>query len=433
MNILGLITEYNPFHNGHLHHLEESKELSKATHTIAVMSGHFVQRGEPAIFDKWTRAAMAVNSGVDLVIELPTVFAVSSAEYFAFGSIDLLNRLGLVTDLAFGSESGHIDDFCQVSQIFVEDSVALDEKIRGYLSTGMSYPSARQMALSDMIPNHQSHLTELVSSPNNILGIEYLKALHTVGSSIRPHTIPRISSDYNSVALQGAISSATAIRKHLQDFRPDCDLASTASDTAIFQGFDYQSALQTLLPDSALEQLLSNDENHPNCVLPIFPEALSQMLLYRLRSMSALDLALIHDVKEGLQNSIKSHANTAGTWETLLTSIKSKRYPRTRLQRIMIKALLGISDDFVGRTGQLRAEYARVLAFNDQGRELLATMKKTATIPIITRPGKAPMDERASQMLAYDILASDLYALLCPNQDNRKGGRDFSQPPIYIR
>ena len=223
MNILGLVVEYNPFHNGHLYHLEKSKEITNATHTVAIMSGNFLQRGEPALFDKYTRAKAAVENGVDLVIELPTLFACQSAEIFSHGAICTLNSLNCIDSVCFGSEVGNIDILYTIANILVNEPDDFKVKLKNYLKEGMLFPSARSNALFDYISHNnlvnisKEDLLNILNSSNNILGIEYIKSIIKLDSNIKPYTITRIKSEYNSEQIDSSICSATAIRKSLKD------------------------------------------------------------------------------------------------------------------------------------------------------------------------------------------------------------------------
>ena len=214
--ILGIVSEYNPFHNGHIHHLELSKQLTKTDFTVAVMSGNFVQRGDTALVDKWTRTEMALKGGIDLVLELPTVYAISSAENFADGAIKILNSLGVVDYLSFGSEIGEISPLNDVASILYKEPKEFSSLITAQLKSGLSYPRAREIALSQFFGTSKKY-TDILNNPNNILGVEYLKAIKKHRSHIKPLTIKRDYSDYNSKTVKNGIASATAIRTMIQN------------------------------------------------------------------------------------------------------------------------------------------------------------------------------------------------------------------------
>lgn len=398
MKVVGLVTEYNPFHNGHLHHLLESKKTTGATHSIAVMSGHFLQRGEPAIVDKWSRAKAAVESGVDLVLELPTLFACASAEYFAYGSIALLDQLNIVDHVCFGSEDGSLDEMDKIATLLVSKNIPLENDISRHLKEGLSYPKARELSINKAIGD------AFTFKPNNILGIEYLKALKTLNSSILPTTIKRVQADYMSLELKGTIASATGIRKQLQEEQ------NIHSVTTFIP-----KATQKMIEDSKSKL--------------IYKDHLTNLLLYKIRSSTADDLRSIHDVTEGIENKIIKVAQQATSYDALVDGIVSKRYTRTRIQRILIKILLNIRKDVLGKNNSLLPKYARILAFNNKGQELIKRIKKISDLPLITNINKIQLDSDALDMLQYDINASNIYNLLYPEENDKKGGKDYTQTP----
>lgn len=386
MKIVGLVTEYNPFHNGHLHHLNASKKETQSDYAIAVMSGHFLQRGEPAIINKWDRAKAAVKAGVDLVIEIPTLYACASAEYFAYGSIYLLDALGIVDTICFGSEHGNISAIQNIADILTNPSDDFNHRLQEALSQGHSYPKARSIALN----------TTFDFKANNILGIEYLKALTTIDSTIQPATIQRIQADYLDEDLSGSIASATAIRKHAVNL----------------------PSIENFVPKATYDMM---QQYH------VHKESLLQMLLYKIRSTSANDIQKISDVTEGLENKIKKAAINATTYDELIENILSKRFTQTRVQRLLVKLLLDIKKEMLIDNPP---RYARILAFNDHGKKILNRIKKTSKIPLITNINKVFLDEQAKEMLDLDIKATNIYQLLSPDL---KGGQDYLNKPIYIK
>lgn len=399
MKIVGLITEYNPFHNGHLHHLEAAKETTKATHSIAIMSGHFLQRGEPAILDKWTRAKNAVEAGVDLVIELPTLFACSSAEYFAYGAVSLLKDLNCIDALCFGSEAGRLNEMQGIANLLSSQDPAFEAALQTELQSGLSFPKARENAIHHVMGDG------LDFHPNNILGIEYLKAINILDSPFEPFTIQRKEAAYMSTSLEGHIASATAIRSALK--RKEDDMSD-------------------FVPPGTLNSLKANLNSF------IFPDDMAKLLLYKIRTMSPSALRAIHDVSEGLEMRIKAAGEKASDYQTLIALIVTKRYTRTRIQRILIKILLDIKKDDIGPCGVKRPAYARILAFNKQGQDILNAIKKTTHIPLVTNINKTELDPEALQMLKLDIKATNIYHLLYEDSQKNKGGRDYVQAPIRI-
>lgn len=402
MKILGLVTEYNPFHNGHKYHIDKSKDLTSATHTVAVMSGNFVQRGEPAILDKWTRAEFAISSGVDLVIELPTVFAISSAEYFAYGACSLLDDMGIIDDLVFGSESGNIEDINNVSSLLINSKDEIDSYISKFLDEGFSYPKSRELAIKELTFSN-SDLDINLNMPNNILGIEYSKALMHLKSNIKIRTIKRISSDYNDLEIKSSISSATAIRHSVKS------------------NYDF-SEIESNVPKDVFEAF-SNNKNKL-----VYSDDFSNVILNVIRRMDIEEIKKIHDVSEGLENKITYEANQHDNLTSLIESLKSKRYTRTRIQRILFKILLNINSSYMSSTYDLKPTYIRVLAFNDKGREILKLLKKTSRVPILTNLDRlSTYDKSISDMLKYDVRATNIYSTF----SNIDLNSDFTKRPIY--
>ncbi len=409
MKVLGLITEYNPFHNGHKYHLEKSKSITGASHTVVVMSGNFLQRGEPALFDKWIRAEMAVKEGIDLVIELPTVFACNSAEYFALGSIKILDSLNIVDYISFGSEVGNISKLKTLSDIFLKEPNDYVNLLKRNLSKGDTFPVARQKAIDGYL--HSAELTNTLRNPNNILGIEYLKALKRLNSNIDPLTIKRVKSEYNSTEIHGNICSATAIRTHLKEQSRINELEKVMPTNS------YKIFKESLLDGKG----------------PVFLENFERIILYKLRSIPTDELKKIHDVNEGFDNRLKQGAIISNDFNNFLDYVKTKRYTLTRIQRILIKILLGITKEDIKLIANEKSPvYIRVLGFSKKGAELIKKIKKETDLPIVTNINKySPNSIIERKMLDYDILGTNIYSLFIPNTNLRKGGWDYLQKP-YI-
>lgn len=403
MHILGLVTEYNPFHNGHRHHLQASKTLTGADMTIAVMSGHFLQRGLPALTDKWTRAQMAVACGVDLVVELPALYACASAEHFAAGSVSLLHALG-AQSLCFGSEDGAIGPLMAAARILAEEPPAFKEALRIHLDQGLSFPDAREKALQSV------HISgaPLMNLPNNILGLEYCKAILLQNIPLIPHTILRIGTGYHSTEISGDICSATAIRKLIVDGSPS-------------------PSFETVMPAEAAA-LMHTARNTGNIASE---ERLFLLLQYLLRTVpeaTGLDIA---DCDHGLWNRMTLAARTARDFEDLIRKIKTRRYTRTRIQRVLAALLLNIRTDTRERLGLPR--YARVLGTTEAGRSYLKQYKKQGSLPVINNLSRFHTeDPLLSEMLAFDILATDLFSLALENPELRMSGKDHLVKSPYI-
>ncbi len=374
MKTMAVICEYNPFHNGHKYQLTHHKEVLGADSVICLMSGSFVQRGAPAIYDKWTRAKDAILNGADLVIELPVVYSAQSAQRFASGAVNLLDKLGVVDFLSFGSECGDIDALKKVAEVInnPEFSSLVEEK----LQSGISYPAAR----TQVIKEHHPELNEaLISNPNNILSIEYINALNKINSSIEPKTLLRNQS----------FTSASEIRERIYSNESVSELVPTETRKT----YDMR--------------------------------AYDNLVLYHFRKESPTALQKICDMAEGLENRFKKASQSAVSYEELAEVVKSKRYTRTRIDRICINALLGIEDWHT----ELKPQYARILAFNSKGQELLAKMKKMSQIPIITKVADAvPYTEDFKITLEKDLLATDIYSIL----SNKPAGLDYKTSPIKL-
>lgn len=391
-NVLGIVAEYNPFHNGHLHHLIESKNLTNSDYTIAVMSGNFTQRGEVSIIDKWSRAQMAIENGVDLVIELPTIYAISSAENFASGAIKLLDSLGIVDFVSFGSECNNISILSEVTDVLTNEPPEYKTLLTHELSRGVSFPKARERALM-MYLNDIRKYANILSSPNNILGIEYLKALDKQNSKIQPITIKREGSAYNddSIPLNSKFASATSIRNLCQ-----------SHDISILQKFMPESSF------SILKDCLENGHLVRNVA------EFDKLIIFTLRKMSTDEIANLPDVSEGLEFAIKSAVNQCNTTAELLSIINTKRYTQTRLKRILLYALLGITKKDMQISKSIKP-YIRILGFNDKGRELISQISKHNRKLTIISSVKKFMDSNSNKnlklMLEKDIWATNVYTL----------------------
>lgn len=419
MKTVGLITEYNPFHNGHLYHLEQSKEVTKSKYAVAVMSGNFLQRGEPALLDKWSRAQMAVDNGVDLVIELPTIYACQSAEYFSFGAISILDKLGIVNSISFGSESGDLEIIDFIANILVEEPKAFVYSLKELLKTGIPFPDARTKALYEYIDTEfhlksftKESIKDILSNPNNILGVEYLKALKRLNSNITPFTINRIGSHYNDQKICGKISSATAIRKEI-------------SDSGSING------VKATLPNSSYEIL--NNFLHSYKSFNSMTN-FNDILIYLLRTSSTKTLKEILDIEEGLENRVIKCSSKYNNISEILDCIKTKRYTYTRLQRVLLHLLLGISGEAFLALHKKGPQYIRVLGFNENGIKILNEAKKTSQIPIITKFSsyRKISNDFLRQMIELDKKATDIYYLGLDKYDGNKANLDFYKSP-YVK
>ena len=380
-NVLGIIAEYNPFHNGHLYHLTESKRKCNAKYAVAIISGNFTQRGDASIVNKFEKAKMAIENGIDMVIELPTLYSISSAENFADGAIKILNELNFITHISFGSESGNIKLLNDIADIFLDEP----EEFSILLKKGNSFPVARQNAIEKFLNlTNRNEFSKLLNSPNNILAIEYLKALKKTKSYITPITIERKNVDYYSENIVENFASSTKIRKEISEnlnmHTNIMDINNMDINNKDINNIDTNNMdvnmdmfLNSCMPKKSYDIIKENIEKG-NCIQSL--KCFEDMIFYKLRSMQINEIKELPDVCEGLENVIKKASNETNSLEDLINKCKSKRYTRTRIQRILIYALLGITRQDMEMSENVNP-YIRVLAVNKNGRELLSIINKT--------------------------------------------------------
>lgn len=390
MKTVGLITEYNPFHNGHAYHIEKAKMLTGADRVIVVMSGDFVQRGAPAVMPKHLRAESALLSGASLIIELPVCFATGSAEYFAQGSISLLNQLGCIDSICFGSECGDLHLLKEIAQILANEPIEYQTALKQALKEGASFPAARQEALNI----YSDKYSEILASPNNILGIEYLKALAKIHSKMEPFTIKRIGAGYHDMDIDGQFSSATAIRSDIYQL---ADVNSSSESLPL-------THIQTQVPSSCHELMKKNYQTR----YPVKADDFSLLLKAKLLSETAGSLSHYLDMSPELANRILRLRNDYLSFEQFCDLLKTKELTRSRISRSFIHVLLGITNDWLTAM-KAPAPYARILGFRRDHADLLGILKRTSDIPLITSPARAVLADTAYQMLELDIYASNLY------------------------
>ncbi len=390
MKTVGLITEYNPFHNGHAYHIEKAKMLTGADRVIVVMSGDFVQRGAPAVMPKHLRAESALLSGASLIIEFPVCFATGSAEYFAQGSISLLNRLGCIDSICFGSECGDLHLLKEIAQILADEPIEYQTALKQALKEGASFPAARQEALNI----YSDKYSEILASPNNILGIEYLKALAKIHSKMEPFTIKRIGAGYHDMDIDGQFSSATAIRSDIYQL---ADVNSSSESLPL-------THIQTQVPSSCHELMKKNYQTR----YPVKADDFSLLLKAKLLSETAGSLSHYLDMSPELANRILRLRNDYLSFEQFCDLLKTKELTRSRISRSFIHVLLGITNDWLTAM-KAPAPYARILGFRRDHADLLGILKRTSDIPLITSPARAVLADTAYQMLELDIYASNLY------------------------
>lgn len=390
--VIGVVAEYNPFHNGHYYHLQATKEITGAEYCVAVISGNFTQRGDTSIVNKWAKAYMAICGGADLVIELPTVYSISSAENFASGAVKILDNLKVVDAISFGAEANDLATLNNIANVLYEEPKAYTNILSHELKKGISYPAARENALM-MYLNDIKRYANTLNSPNNILAIEYLKALKIQKSKLEPIMIRRKKVYYNDNKIVDDFASATAIRK-------------------LLQGGEYAN-LRKVIPRSSYT-IIGQESRKGGMVLSL--SKYEKEIIYTLRKMTVEEIADLPDVSEGLQFAIKNAANEANNLKDLISNIKSKRYTQTRIQRILLYALLGIDKKLMENSRKV-VPYVRVLGFTQKGKSLLSEIsRRNPKLNIITSLKKY-MDQNQNknkvlaEMLEKDIFATDVYTL----------------------
>ena len=415
MKVTGIIAEYNHFHNGPLYQLTEARKRTDADFIIVVMSGDFMQRGTPAIVNKWERTRMALSNGADLVLELPCVFATASANLFALGGVSLLARTGVVTDLCFGAETDSITDFPTLAEFLNKEPAFFKNTLKNELKKGVSFPVARSSALltETSLPDSSQ---ELLSSPNNILGIEYCKALFALSSSIKPHIIKREGSGYNDtdISKSGHFASASAIRTVLLN----------PSKSALV------SDISSFLPVSSLE-LLDNNQNKQAF---LSENDFSLLLHYQLLREIDFGFSSYSDVSEDLSNRIQNKVSGFTNWSDFALSLKSKELTYTRINRALTHILLGITNDKLLFAKSNHPLYLRILGFSKNASLLLSSIKHNSSIPLISKlaDAKNSLSAASYAMLKTDIFASDVYRTVKTAKTGQNNPNEFKQSPILL-
>ena len=379
MKIVGLIAEYNPFHNGHQYHIEKAKEITSADAVIVVMSGNFVQRGTPAIMPKHLRAEMALSTGASLVLELPVCYATGTAEQFAYGAVSILNSLGCVDAICFGSECGDITALNELAKILYNEPDEYKESLQKHLRNGLSFPLSRQKTIEEIYPSQG--FSNILEQPNNILGIEYLKALYRLNSKIKPYTIQRVSSQYHDVELQEQFSSATALRQVIEQHSPHDLVGQTPNDNISLFQENYQKRY------------------------PIYTNDFSLLLKYRLLNETKSSLTQYADVSEELANRICNQLNNFVSYKQFCELLKTKEVTYSRISRALLHILLGIK-----KTDYTDIQYARVLGFRKEDSDVLTVIKNASAIPLLTKlTATKDLSDSTVHMLNQDIYASNIY------------------------
>lgn len=405
--VLAIICEYNPFHNGHLYQLNESIKIADPDYVVCIMSGNFVERGNTALINKWARTEMALATGVDMVIELPTIYSISSAENFASGAIKILNsfKKSDIT-LSFGSECGDISMLNKFADILYREPPEYVTMLNHELSKGLSFPKARENAMLLYI-NDIRNSSNVLSGANNILAIEYLKQIMKTGNKITPMTIKRTAVDYNSLSVSNNIASSTAIREMLLQ----------------------KKSVKNLMPKSSYS-ILKDELGNGRFVLDI--SQFEKIIIYKLRCMSIEQIANLPDVSEGLEYKIKEAANMCNDFKSLVFMIKSKRYTLTRINRIMLYALFDITKTDYENSQKL-IPYLRILGVSEIGKSLLSEISSNKKLHVITSVKQFldnSKDKILKSMLEKDIMATNIYTL--EYKKNPDANLDFTKKIIVV-
>lgn len=396
MKTVGLITEYNPFHNGHLYHINKAKELTGADRVIVVMSGDYVQRGTPALLSKHARARMALSNGASVVLELPVCYSCGSAEFFAEGSVSILNGLGCIDSLCFGSECGDLMLLERIASLLISEPDSYRFSLQKALKSGASFPAARCQAIQELTGD--SSVSQILSDPNNILGIEYLKALKKLNSQMVPVTLKRESSEYHDTELRTQFSSAAAIRNFLKE-SVNLQNHQMGSSVPVHQ-------LSKQLPPSSLEIL----QNCWQTCCPVEANDFSLLLKYRLLLESRESLCKYQDISVELANRILRNLNHFQSFNQFCELLKTKEMTYSRISRSLLHLLLSITREDMQLYQNSACVYARILGFRKDHADLLKLMKNFSSIPVITKLGQtAELTPEALHMLNQTIWASDLY------------------------
>ena len=410
MNIIGIIAEYNPFHNGHLYMMEKIRAQFPDSVLIIIMSGSFCQRGEIAVLDKWTRAALAINGGADIVFELPFAFASRSGEFFAKGAVSILDRLNIVDMLAFGSEYSDLNYLLKIANSI--DDTSIQEKIHNETAKGASYAAA----ITESLEENFDESANILHSPNAILAISYLRAIKKLNSNIEPFIIERKSVGHNDLISIGSFASATAVREELSKTNPDYSL------------------LQKILPPKTFEAV-----KNPNLLYS--HEKLFAPLAVKLYTTPIEKLQEIYGVNEGLENRILNAVKTSASIAEVIEKTSSKRYSKSRISRLAAHILTDFTKEAAKKIDDADELYARLLAFNEKGARILGSIKEKSFIPIVEKTSrfitegdlrKNPANLSPLQLsIFYDIRGTFLQCVAKNSFENP--AKDFFISPIYMK
>ena len=393
MKVLGIIAEYNPMHTGHIYHISKAKEITGCDTVIVIMSGSFTQQGNIAIINKFERAKQAIQNGVDLVLEIPSAFASSDAGNFAYKSVSILNDLN-VDAICFGAETDNIERLKLISETLIYKDKEIWIEIKNELKKGISFAKARNNSLNKFLNEDDINI---ILSPNNILALEYLKTLKILNSNIIPFAIHR-ESNFNSHILENCYTSSTSIRKALEN---KCNL----------------NDIQKYIPENVSKYLKNNKI--------IFNNDFFEILKYKIISMNENDLKEINGVSEGIENKLKKEICNSYSYDEFLFKIKSKRYELSRIKRILVNILLNKYKDDFNLLKENNSNYAHILAFNHDKKDLLSHISNTSNIPVISSLNNKTLsylNKYQKLSLDIDIYASNIYSMLI----NQKINKDYT-------
>lgn len=397
MKIAAIICEYNPFHNGHLIHIDQTRKMTNCDYVLCLMSGNFVQRGEPAIFDKYLRALTALNCGADIVIELPTIYSINNAEQFAYGAINMLSKIPEITHLSFGSEAGDINVLKNAANVLLNETSQYQNELAKNLSQGMAFPQARALALQSV---YGIELNGVISSPNNILGIEYLRALARTSSHITPVTTRRSGQGYNDCGDSNVfIPSATALRKRMENAEWDQVALGVPNDLVNLYRNNYKPELFSRLSD---------------------------ITMYSLATTTLEELTDVYDVTEGLEFRIKEKSIECTDLNELLSTLKTKRYTAARLRRIVMYILLGINARIANLASAIELKYYNVLGVKKEAKHLLGLLPPYSITRI--EDARKINDIGTKSLLEINERADDIYSVL----SGTKKGQFYSHGMITV-
>ena len=397
MKICGLVTEYNPFHNGHIHHMQEARRLTGCDYLVVAMSGNYVQRGTPAIIDKYERARMALDGGADLVLEIPVLFSTASAETFATAAVSLFNQLGCIDTILFGTEIGKLPILQEIAEVLNDEPRSFREYMRDALRQGMSFPAARAQALDFYLDGDIENLEEILESPNNILGIEYLRVLHKLGSTIQPMTIHRWKTRHND---------------------PDAEYPDVASATALREMlYTDDGGVQKIVPYVTAYTAREFALKYGVCT-PVRADDFSLILQYKL--MTEIDhLTDYLDFAPELRDRAENLLPDCYTFKEWANALNTRNFTHTRINRALLHLILGIETaDFEEYIDEDFCMYARILGFRAQSAPLLSEIRRNTNLPIISKMADAKniLTPKALKLLLLDVNASNLFRSVVYNK-----------------